>query len=260
MKRFKVCATKFNSYGMLKQLLGLAIVCSLFACGRALQPIGYASQQYSMQADSLSADAAMLALIAPYKTELEGQVQEVVGISARMMLKRLPESELGNLLADITLKAGRVEFGAGDLAMLNYGGIRAALPADTIRHGHVMEMLPFANMLQLVIMDGALLQTFLDHWAAKGGTPMAGVRFGIEADKAVEVLINGEPLVKEQSYAVIMPDYVANGGDGCGFLSEATLHQLGSQLLLEVALSGLKTMYQQEGIIQAKEDGRIYKR
>ncbi len=57
-----------------------------------------------------------------------------------------------------------------------------------------------------------------------------------------------------------MPDYVASGGDGCGFLSEATAHQLGSQLLLEVATTGLKEMYEQKGIIQAQKDGRIYKR
>jgi 2',3'-cyclic-nucleotide 2'-phosphodiesterase (5'-nucleotidase family) len=245
---------------MLNRLLLCGVLCMLFGCGIVLQPVGYSTQQYAMQADSLGADSAMLSLIAPYRAELESQVQEVVALSAQMLQKQLPESELGNLLADLVLQAGRKEFGAGDLAMLNYGGIRAALPADTIRRGHVMEMLPFANMLQLVRMEGVLLQTFLDHWAAKGGTPMAGVRFGIENGKAVEVFINGLPLLPAQTYAVIMPDYVANGGDGCGFLSEATAHQLGSQLLLEVATTGLKEMYQQKGIIQVQKDGRIYKR
>jgi len=245
---------------MIKRLFVLGGLATLLGCGPVIQPIGYSSQQYNMQADSLGADSIMLSLIAPYHAELEAQVKEVVGVSAQPLQKGLPESALGNLLADLALKAGRMEFGAGDLAMLNYGGIRAALPADTIRRGHIMEMLPFANMLQLVRMDGVLLQTFLDHWAAKGGTPMAGVRFGIVDGKAVEVLINGEPLIPTAKYAVIMPDYVANGGDGCGFLSEATSHQLGSQLLLEVAMTGLKEMYLQEGIIQAKKDGRIYKR
>jgi 2',3'-cyclic-nucleotide 2'-phosphodiesterase (5'-nucleotidase family) len=245
---------------MIKKLLLVGALSALLGCGPALQPIGYSSQQYTMQADSLGADSTMLALIAPYHAELDAQVQEVVGVSAQVLQKRLPESALGNLLADMALQAGRQEFGAGDLAMLNYGGIRAALPADTIRRGHVMEMLPFANMLQLVRMDGVLLQTFLDHWAAKGGTPMAGVRFGIVDGKAVEVLINGEPLVPTATYAVIMPDYVANGGDGCGFLSEALSHQLGSQLLLDVATAGLKAIYSQTGIIQAQTDGRIYKR
>ncbi|MDP2188822.1 MAG: 5'-nucleotidase [Sphingobacteriaceae bacterium] len=245
---------------MIKQLFLIIGLGGLLGCSPSLRPVGFTSQQYVMQADSLGADATMLELIAPFRAELESQVLEVVGVSAEQLQKGLPESALGNLLADLALKAGRMEFGAGDLAMLNYGGIRAALPADTIRRGHVMEMLPFANMLQLVRMDGMLLQTFLDHWAAKGGTPMAGVRFGIVDGKAVEVLINGKPLVTSDMYAVIMPDYVANGGDGCGFLSEAISHQLGSQLLLEVAMIGLKEIYLQEGIIQAKKDGRIYKR
>ncbi len=244
---------------MTKQLVFLAWFMILVGCSTTLQPIGYSSHQYAMQADSLGADSSMLQLIAPYHAELEAQVKEVVGVSAQPLQKGLPESALGNLLADLALKAGRKEFGEGDLSMLNYGGIRAALPADTIRRGHVMEMLPFANMLQLVRMDGVLLQTFLDHWASKGGTPMAGVRFGIAEGKAVEVLIKGEPLVPTATYSVIMPDYVANGGDGCGFLSEAASHQLGSQLLLEVAMTGLKEIYLKEGIIQANKDGRIYK-
>jgi 2',3'-cyclic-nucleotide 2'-phosphodiesterase (5'-nucleotidase family) len=251
-----MCYTKNN-------ILRLALICVLLmmvACRPAKwQLTAIQSSQYVMHADSLGVDSMMMTWLAPYRDSLDSYTNAPIILSQSPLSKGQPSSALGNLLADLVLDAGRREFGEVQIAMLNYGGIRAALPADTVRRGHVMEMLPFANTLQLVVMSGELLQVFLDHWASKGGTPMAGLTFRIADSKATEVLVGGSVLKPAALYEVVMPDYVANGGDGCGFLAAATLHQPGTTLLFDAVLNGLIKMNSQGQVLKSIEDGRIYR-
>lgn len=241
------------------KIAALAGVGLVLACTRQNTITSIEPQHYAVSADSLGQDTLLLNWLLPYQQQLKSALSEVVAYSETTLQKALPESSLGNLLAETVLESGRDHFGRADVAMLNYGGIRAALPKDSIRVGHVMEMLPFVNTLQLVKMRGELLQLFLDHWAAKGGTPIAGVRFAISAGKAVEVYVNGASLDPELEYWVVMPDYVANGGDGCGFLSEAT-HVSTDLLLFDVVLAGFRKTLVAGRTLNAALDGRIYQK
>lgn len=211
-----------------------------------------------VKADSTGVDSVMLALITPYKDSIQKKVGQVVGFSKREMKKALPESALGNLLADMLLEQADGYFGAIDFAMLNYGGIRAALPADTVRRGHLMEILPFQNFVAVVEMDGKLTQQFLNHWAAKGGTPVSAVRFAISEGVATSVRIKGQAIDPVRTYRVVMPDYVANGGDGCAFLQSATTIEVSRLLLFDVVLAAFNERYQKGVLIDAAEDGRVY--
>ncbi|MBA4304548.1 MAG: hypothetical protein C0424_10020 [Sphingobacteriaceae bacterium] len=202
-------------------------------------------------------EASADSLIEPYRLALRGVMDEAIIFNPHQLQKKQPESALGNLLADMVLEAARTEFGWVDLAMLNYGGIRAGLPADTLRIGHVLEMLPFNNMLQLVEMDSTLLHTFLQHWVEKGGTPFAGVSLIAKGKVLQNISIGGTPLSNQKKYRVVMPDYVANGGDGCGFLSAATTQQVGTRLLSEIIIVSLKQKARNELQLKAGTDGRF---
>lgn len=227
--------------------------------------IGCSSQyQPNIQAVSLvkvaGNDSAFLAadsLIGPYRQALEGVMGEAIIYNPQLLQKQQPESALGNLLADVVLEASRADFGKVDIAMLNYGGIRAALPADTLRIGHILEMLPFNNLLQLVEMDSTLLHTFLTHWLEKGGTPLAGVRIRASAKQLKEVRVGAELLSSQRTYRVVMPDYIANGGDGCGFLAQASYQQQGTRLLSEVVIAAFKATAQRQAHLIASKDGRF---
>lgn len=228
----------------------------------ACQPRYWTMQQRAyavtnVVADSSGVDSAMVALIGPYKDSIQRLVDEVIGISSFEMKKKLPTSTLGNLLADLLFEKVNGHFGQVDFAMLNYGGIRAALPADSIRRGHLMEILPFQNYVAVVEMDGRLVQQFLDHWARKGGTPVAAVEFTISEGKALDILIQNEPIDTLRQYRVAMPDYVANGGDGCAFLQAAHNIDVRSLLLFDVIFEAFKEAYQAGRPIEAKEDGRV---
>lgn len=240
------------------KLLFLASSLWLVACQPrywSLQDSSYSSTR--VVADSIGVDSAMVALVSPYKDSIQRLVGEVIGISSFEMKKKLPESALGNLLADLLFEQASVQLGPVDFAMLNYGGIRAALPSDSVRRGDLMEILPFKNYVAVVYMDGKLVQQFLDHWAGKGGTPVAGVQFLIDVNMASEVMIQNEPLDSNRKYRVAMPDYVANGGDGCMFLQAAERVEVSPYLLFDVVLQAFEQKYQTSQRIESKVDGRV---
>jgi 2',3'-cyclic-nucleotide 2'-phosphodiesterase (5'-nucleotidase family) len=217
------------------------------------------SSGYLVVRDSLTMPEAD-SLILPYRRALEQETMQPIIYNPIILQKAQPESALGNLLADLLLQGAKQQFGEVDASMLNYGGIRAGLPADTIRTGSILEMLPFANNLQLVVMDSALLHTFLNHWAQKGGTPVAGLRFDLEDGLATSVLVGGIPLSGNRHYRVVMPDYVANGGDGCGFLRTAIAQLPSGVVLSEVIIEMLKERAISSPVLQTQTDGRIKRR
>jgi 2',3'-cyclic-nucleotide 2'-phosphodiesterase (5'-nucleotidase family) len=90
-----------------------------------------------------------------------------------------------------------------------------------------------------------------------GGTPVAGVQFLIDNGKAAGVMIQNEPLDSNRPYRVAMPDYVANGGDGCKFLQAAERIEVSPQLLFDVVLQAFQEKYQANQLIKSNEDGRV---
>ena len=133
---------------------------------------------------------------------------------------------------DAMLELGRA-YGV-DIALANAGGFRAALPKGAINQGHVLDILPFGNCLVVRDLTGAELRASLEHGVAEGPGPHllqgAGLRYRVDFARAqdervlsVEVQGRGqvyEPLRDEATYRVIMPSFLAEGGDGHRVLKE----------------------------------------
>ncbi len=239
-------------------LTGFAGLLLLSGCAKQYV-VSSTSAGYLLVKDSVNLREAD-SLIEPYRQALLQATTAPIIYNPVILQKGQPESALGNLLADLLLQGAKEQFGEVDAAMLNYGGIRAGLPADTVRTGHILEMLPFANNLQLVVMDSSLLHAFLNHWAQKGGTPMAGLRFEIENGQATKVVVDYESLKGNKHYRMVMPDYVANGGDGCGFLSQAIEQVPSGVVLSEVITKALIELAKTSQVLQTQTDGRIKRR
>jgi 2',3'-cyclic-nucleotide 2'-phosphodiesterase (5'-nucleotidase family) len=239
-------------------LIRLLLLASLISCATPKsRPVPVVEKQYLVLADSLGAHDGLEELVKPYRDSMQAAIKRPIVYNQHLLKKQLPESGLGNLLADILLERSRLIFGELDMAMLNYGGIRAALPAGEIQIGHLMEVLPFQNYVSVVEMEGELLLEFFHHWASKGGTPMSGTRYCIVEGKATQVVLNGFPLRKDMKYRVVMPDYVAKGGDGCGFLEQALSQEHSSILLFDLVLEALTEMGNRADTLNYKLDGRI---
>ena len=135
-------------------------------------------------ANAVTADAAITAMLQPYRNALNPIMSAVVGESTRFV----PRADAcGNsagrtcesLVGDITTDAMRTRY-AVDFAITNSGGLRDALTCPTtdnpndfcpaytpppypITRGQVLAVLPFGNVVVTLQVNGAELKTILEH-------------------------------------------------------------------------------------------------
>lgn len=203
--------------------------------------------------------ATVAATIQPYQEQLSSKMEEVIGQTPLTLEKKKPESRLGNWAAELLQQATKDLFPDLEIAFSsqNYGGIRVnELAAGPVTVNNIYEIMPFDNELVAVEMNGFVLQEFIDHMAADGGWPVSsGLRFRIENDKGVDVLINGEPIAFNRNYVVGLPDYVANGGSGSKMLKDRQQYKSG-QLIRDLMIEYTR---RKEGPIKVELDGRVRK-
>ena len=127
-----------------------------------------------------------------------------------------------------------------DIAFTNPGGLRAdilipdgaALPY-TVTWGETFEVLPFGNTLYMMDLTGAQIQELLDQAATlyKGILQTSGASWywynecGCDAPTAwgaYGVMVDGEPLDRDQVYRVVTNDFLAGGQDGWTTFAEGT--------------------------------------
>ena len=200
-------------------------------------------------------------LIGPYKRMLDIRMNSVIGELSEDFIKAQPESLLGNWLGDL-LKAG-AEKATGkriDFAVLNYHGIRLpSLQKGPVTLGKIYELLPFDNAMVVVRLDSALLMQLVQKMAARGGWPCSnGLRYVISGNGALDVRLHGEILHSERTYLAAMPDFIADGGDGCEFLIDAPRDNTGI-FLRDVVIDDIRRTAESGRLIDARLDGRVGK-
>ncbi len=166
-------------------------------------------------------DKTINEIIKPYKEELDAKMNRSIAYTSTSMGKSRPNSSLGNWFTDLLLDIAIKRWGdTVNCAFQNYGGLRlSGVGAGNISVGTIYELMPFDNTLVLMEMDGVTLDRLANHIASSGGAPISrGISFEMTGDRAINIMVNGAPLDYERVYQIAMPDYTANGGDGCDFL------------------------------------------
>lgn len=183
-----------------------------------------------------SEDPAVVALLAPYKRQVE-EYRQVRIAQAKNDIVRGLNSGPGPLAADSLLAA----VPHARVALVNNGGVRRDLLAGRISVGDVLEILPFANTLVLVDLTGAQIKTALeegiDYLLEKypgADQPLmpyvAGIRFSVRpaatsGDRIsnLEVKENGvyQPLKPQEVYRLVTNAFVAAGRDGFAAIKNA---------------------------------------
>jgi len=164
--------------------------------------------------DGVAPDSSVAALIAPYRTEIEARMSEPLAICPVPMRTGKPEGQLGALIADLVLaEARRASDMALDACILNNGGLRIPWPSGVITLGHVYEVMPFDNTLDLLRFSAAQVETLAAQLAAHYGEPVSGMRFRIVGpDRAVaDLTVAGAPLA-DRDYWIATNSYLAGGG------------------------------------------------
>lgn len=209
-------------------------------------------------------DNQIVALYKPYKDSIEKEMNKVIAISDRELVKGKPESFLTNMIADLLLEEGKRiateknwNFNP-DLSYQNYGGLRIPLPKGEITTGNIYELMPFENEVVFLNLSGNQLSELFDHLAARGGDSVAGVKFGIKEGKAVNILIGEKPLDPGKTYWLVTNDYVADGGDGLTVLGQRLNYKSGGETIRDVIIKHLEKKSEGGARISPSLDGRIY--
>lgn len=178
--------------------------------------------KYRMDTTYRTADPALESLLLPYKTKLDGEMNQVVGYNDTLMEKGTPEGSLGNFACDVLLYSAEKYLGKkADVSIINAGGLRVPyMSAGPITKGKIFELNPFDNELVIMEINGSVLQKLVDRSIEKGGWPVSkGLNIEIDAfKKKNKVKLHSQPLDTMATYLLATNDYLANGGDMCEFL------------------------------------------
>lgn len=199
-------------------------------------------------------------LIAPYKTQLDAEMNKVIGEVAHELTKKLPESTMGNWFSDIIFEQSQKLVDAPiDFTTLNHGGLRIpSIPKGPITKGKIYELMPFDNSIVILDLDAKTTKQLFDRIAVKGGWPISKhVQFEIRDNKAENITINGKPLEPNRIYRVSLPDYIANGGDKCFFLSDNKKRVESGVLIRDALIDYVQECQNKNIIMKAEIEGRI---
>ena len=183
----------------------------LLAC-RSPQPIRTEVGKYPVEEGLVAPDSSIVLFLAPYKKQLEEEMNFVLGETAMELTKQTPESSLGNWMADVMHLYGEKYSGDSlDLAIANYGGIRSdQLLQGPVTRSDIFEVMPFDNHLVVMELEGEVLQQLFDHMAGRGGWPVSySVRYRIEDGQPRDIMIKGKPLELWKKYKIALPDFIA---------------------------------------------------
>ncbi|MCU0765830.1 MAG: bifunctional metallophosphatase/5'-nucleotidase [Gammaproteobacteria bacterium] len=208
-------------------------------------------------------DPAIAAQVRALAQRLEAEVGVIVGrltadLDGSREVIRRGESAFGNLLGDLAR-----ELTGSDVALFNGGGIRSSIPAGDVRLKHVYEAIPFANELVTGTLTGAQLRAALEHSAGLdpldnpgGFLQVSGLRYAIRDGRLDEVTVGGQPLRPDARYRVVMPDFLAAGGDGYATLAAMEDKVATGRIISDMLVEAFRA----RGTIVPATDGRIVRR
>lgn len=225
--------------------------------------------------DSVSEEATMKDVIDAVKAENEELLNTVVAHSdvdlviadpkTDERIVRLTETNLGDLCAD----AYRAMSGA-DIAIVNGGGVRSAIPAGDITYGNIIKVHPFGNSMTVVEATGEEIYEALELSVASlpgeygGFLQVSGLSFTadvnvespvvldenkmfvkVEGDARVkDIMVGDEPLDLNKTYTLACHDYLLlSMGDGYTMFADNNVLQdrvmLDNQVLINYIVEKL---------------------
>jgi 2',3'-cyclic-nucleotide 2'-phosphodiesterase (5'-nucleotidase family) len=213
---------------------------------------------FSVVEGSIQDDPVIEAMVAPFRARMGEEIQQVIGESTGMLSKAVPEGTLGNFATDAMLWAANARIPEpAHMALTNNGGLRVPIIAGPITMGQMYELMPFENMLSVLVLSGSQVQVLCDQLADVRGEPIAGFSFRIEVDGsnrvARDVMVGSKPLDLEAEYRLVTNDYMANGGDSPSVLQSPVAREDLPVLLRDAFIDYVRYL----GVIEPKLEGRI---
>ncbi|WP_461113546.1 5'-nucleotidase C-terminal domain-containing protein [Spirosoma jeollabukense] len=244
----------------MKRYLLLLMLAGFAAC----HPGGYhltnrTANRIGVDSLTASADSSVANFLQPYRQGLNKAMNEVLARASAPINKGQPEGPLNDLLTDALLQQATQRYGKPiDCSHLNYGGIRNNLPEGNITTGSIFEVMPFDNQLIVLTVTGDMLQQLFNHFAKGDKLVVGGLRAKIHNEQVTSVTFtNGRTLQPNETYTVVMSDYVADGGDNANFLKNAIKRENINYLMRDALIDYFRNQGKTGQPINPVSDGRI---
>jgi len=206
-------------------------------------------------------DPAIANIVSTYNARLGEQFKEVIGrcdtfLDGERGHIRHQETNLGNFIADIM----RAYTGA-QIAMINAGALRASIKEGPVTVEDVFRAMPYDNELVRMELTGSDIQQALQR-SVRGSMEdedggflhISGITFDLRGRAVENIRVGAEqtPLKPAAIYSVVVPDFLASGGDDHIVFKDKPQIRTGSPLR-ELIVDTIR----QQKVISAKAEGRI---
>jgi 5'-nucleotidase len=199
-----------------------------------------------------------------------------IGEDIKRGATRAEEFPLGSLIADAQLwNTAGADTGGAEIAFMNPGGVRQDLvysagnPGE-VTYKEVFEVQPFANYVVTLDLTGAQIlealqqqlpsanrATTLQLQVSEGFTyTWDKTKTGTDQIVADSLMLNGEPIVADQTYRVTMNSFLAEGGDSFAAFKAGT-NRLFGELDVDAFEDYLAEFGTQAAPLEAPELGRV---
>jgi 5'-nucleotidase / UDP-sugar diphosphatase len=188
----------------------------------ATQEADVVSHAYIPVTKDIAPHPQVAGIVSDYGRKLEGRFTAVIGHSTTMLngerdCVRYEETTLGNFIADIMVARTGAQ-----AALINSGGLRASINPGPVTVEDVFKAIPYNNELVLVKLSGSDIVQVLNRSVRGrrededgGFLQVSNLFFEIQGRRAQNIRIgkNRDPIRPEQVYTVVIPAFLASGGD-----------------------------------------------
>ncbi len=211
----------------------------------------------------IAPDPEIAAIVSDYNARLGKEFKEIIGhcdifLDGEREHIRFQETTLGNFITDIM----RDHTGA-QIAMINAGALRASIKEGPVTVEDVFRAMPYGNELVRVELTGAEIRRVLQR-AVQGAREdedggflhVAGLTFDVRdrTVKNIRVGAKQHSLEPAAIYSVVVPDFLASGGDDHVVFKDKPQIKTGSPLR-ELIVDTIR----QQKVISARTEGRIHR-
>lgn len=194
-----------------------------FCCGAGLLACSSVSVEYTgaerMDVNQNTVESAHIdSMIAPYRSELNAEMMEVIAHAPKDFTRDRPNGSLNNWSCDALMSVFAEKLDRGKLpalALLNHGGLRNPISEGDVTLGDIFKLMPFDNEVVIVTLPVAVLEDLKNYLETSGGEALAGT-----------TLINGHWSLEipdgVNQIQIVTSDYLMNGGDHMDFFAKKT--------------------------------------
>ena len=159
-------------------------------------------------------------------------LKQVIAYAPKTMAAHGPQSELSNFAADCVIEGVEKITGRKvDVSILNYGGIRCAVPQGDVLMDDIVSMFPFTNYLVYVEVSGERLREIFANFAERHVEVFGGAEMLVRDRKLVSLKVDGQEVEDDRTYGLATIDFLLKGGDRMQ-LGEGAIELIRTDVLL----------------------------